>query len=79
MINMNPLFDIACNFSSSRFDKDLDQVISRALENNVKKLKDRNIGILITDHNVQETLAITDKTYLMFEGSILTIGEDKEL
>ena len=34
---MNPLFDIACNFSSSRFDKDLDQVISRALENNVKK------------------------------------------
>ena len=37
MINMNPLFDIACNFSSSKFDKDLDQVISRALENNVKK------------------------------------------
>jgi lipopolysaccharide export system ATP-binding protein len=37
----------------------------------VAQLKDKNIGILITDHNVQETLAITDKTYLMFEGGIL--------
>jgi lipopolysaccharide export system ATP-binding protein len=36
----------------------------------VAQLKDKNIGILITDHNVQETLAITDKTYLMFEGGI---------
>ena len=34
----------------------------------------KNIGILITDHNVQETLAITDRTYLMFEGSILKAG-----
>ena len=45
----------------------------------VRDLTKRNIGILITDHNVQETLAITDRTYLMFEGSILTIGEDKEI
>ena len=37
----------------------------------VRDLTKRNIGILITDHNVQETLAITDRTYLMFEGSIL--------
>ena len=42
-------------------------------------LKDRNIGILITDHNVQETLAITDKTYLMFEGGILKEGTPEEL
>ena len=45
----------------------------------VAHLKKKNIGILITDHNVQETLAITDKTYLMFEGSILKAGEPKDL
>ena len=45
----------------------------------VDHLKKKNIGILITDHNVQETLAITDKTYLMFEGSILKAGEPKDL
>jgi lipopolysaccharide export system ATP-binding protein len=38
---------------------------------NCSAIKTKNIGILITDHNVQETLAITDKTYLMFEGGIL--------
>ena len=43
------------------------------------KLKNKNIGILITDHNVQETLAITYKTYLMFEGSILKAGTPEEL
>ena len=42
-------------------------------------LKDRNIGILITDHNVQETLAITDRTYLMYQGSILKSGVPEEL
>ena len=42
-------------------------------------LKKRNIGILITDHNVQETLAITDRTYLMFEGKILKTGTPEEL
>jgi lipopolysaccharide export system ATP-binding protein len=45
----------------------------------VAHLKDRNIGILITDHNVRETLAITDKTYLMFEGGILKEGTPSEL
>ena len=40
----------------------------------VRDLTKRNIGILITDHNVQETLAITDRTYLMFEGSILKLS-----
>ena len=42
-------------------------------------LKKKNIGILITDHNVQETLAITDKTYLMFEGKILQEGIPEKL
>jgi len=45
----------------------------------VAHLKNRNIGILITDHDVQATLAITDKTYLMFEGGILKEGTPKEL
>mgnify|MGYP001310052723 CR=1 FL=1 len=45
----------------------------------VAHLKKKNIGILITDHNVQETLAITDKTYLMFEGSILKAGVPEDL
>lgn len=45
----------------------------------VWKLKDRNIGILITDHNVQETLCITDRAYLLFEGRILFKGTPEEL
>ena len=45
----------------------------------VRDLTKRNIGILITDHNVQETLAITDRTNLMFEGSILKDGKPEEL
>ena len=45
----------------------------------VRDLTKRNIGILITDHNVQETLAITDRTYQMFEGSILKDGKPEEL
>lgn len=45
----------------------------------VAKLKDKNIGILITDHNVHETLSITDRAYLLFEGSILKSGTAKVL
>ena len=45
----------------------------------IRDLTKKNIGILITDHNVQETLAITDRTYLMFEGSILKDGKPEEL
>jgi lipopolysaccharide export system ATP-binding protein len=45
----------------------------------IANLKAKNIGILITDHNVQETLAITDRTYLMFEGNILKEGKPKDL
>tara|TARA_B100000809_G_scaffold131230_2_gene129026 strand:+ start:4234 stop:4965 length:732 start_codon:yes stop_codon:yes gene_type:complete len=45
----------------------------------VHKLKEKNIGILITDHNVQETLSITDRAYLLFEGNILKAGTAEEL
>ncbi|SVB48630.1 uncharacterized protein METZ01_LOCUS201484 [marine metagenome] len=45
----------------------------------VTELTKKNIGILITDHNVRETLAITDRTYLMFEGNILKDGKPEEL
>ena len=45
----------------------------------VRDLTKKNIGILITDHNVQETLAITDRTYLMFEGEILRHGSPEDL
>lgn len=45
----------------------------------VSRLKEKNIGILITDHNVHETLSITDRAYLLFEGSILKSGTAEEL
>ncbi len=45
----------------------------------VKQLKYRNIGVLITDHNVHETLTITDRSYLLFEGKILKAGNAEEL
>lgn len=45
----------------------------------VEKLKLKNIGILITDHNVQETLSITDRAYLIFEGKILKSGSAEQL
>jgi lipopolysaccharide export system ATP-binding protein len=45
----------------------------------VAKLKYRNIGVLITDHNVQETLSITDRAYLLFEGNLLKAGTAEEL
>ena len=45
----------------------------------VKKLIEKNIGVLITDHNVHETLSITDRAYLLFEGSVLKKGSSEEL
>ena len=57
----------------------VDPVAVEDIQRIVAHLKKKNIGILITDHNVQETLAITDKTYLMFEGSILKAGTPGEL
>ena len=57
----------------------VDPIAVEDIQSIVAHLKDRNIGILITDHDVQATLAITDKTYLMFEGGILKEGTPKEL
>ena len=57
----------------------VDPVAVEDIQKIVAHLKKRNIGILITDHNVQETLAITDRTYLMFEGKILKTGIPEEL
>lgn len=57
----------------------VDPVAVEDIQRIVARLKNKNIGILITDHNVQETLAITDRTYLMFEGGILKAGIPEEL
>lgn len=57
----------------------IDPIAVEDIQYNVSRLKTRNIGILITDHNVQETLSITDRAYLMFEGSILRAGTSEEL
>lgn len=57
----------------------VDPIAVEDIQKIVYKLKEKNIGILITDHNVQETLAITDRTYLLFEGSILRSGTAEEL
>ena len=57
----------------------VDPVAVEDIQRIISKLTKKNIGILITDHNVQETLAITDRTYLMFEGNILKDGKTEEL
>lgn len=57
----------------------VDPIAVEDIQSIVAGLKKKNIGILITDHNVQETLAITDRTYLMFEGKILKSGTAEEL
>lgn len=57
----------------------VDPIAVEDIQQIVWKLKDKNIGILITDHNVQETLSITDRAYLLFEGRILFQGSPEEL
>ncbi|MBI4930674.1 MAG: LPS export ABC transporter ATP-binding protein [Bacteroidetes bacterium] len=57
----------------------IDPIAVEDIQNIVRKLKEKNIGILITDHNVHETLSITDRTYLLFEGSIIKAGTAQEL
>ena len=57
----------------------IDPIAVEDIQYIVAKLKTKNIGILITDHNVQETLSITDRAYLMFEGNILKAGTAEEL
>ena len=57
----------------------VDPIAVEDIQSIISVLKNKNIGILITDHNVQETLAITDRTYLMFEGRILKEGIPEDL
>ena len=57
----------------------VDPIAVEDIQSIVWELKKRNIGILITDHNVQETLSITDRAYLLFEGSILKSGSAEDL
>ena len=57
----------------------VDPIAVEDIQQVVHKLKSKNIGILITDHNVHETLSITDRAYLLFEGSILKAGTAEEL
>lgn len=57
----------------------VDPIAVEDIQGIVAKLKEKNIGILITDHNVQETLSITDRAYLLYEGNILKQGTAEEL
>lgn len=57
----------------------VDPIAVEEIQMVVAQLKNKNIGILITDHNVQETLSITDRAYLMFEGNLLKSGTAEEL
>jgi lipopolysaccharide export system ATP-binding protein len=57
----------------------VDPIAVEDIQNIVAHLKDKNIGVLITDHNVHETLSITDRSYLLFEGRVLKSGTSQEL
>lgn len=57
----------------------VDPIAVQDIQNIVKDLKNRNIGVLITDHNVHETLSITDRAYLLIEGSVFRYGTPEEL
>lgn len=57
----------------------VDPIAVEDIQNIVVRLKSKNIGILITDHNVHETLTITDRAYLLYEGSVLKSGTSEEL
>jgi len=57
----------------------VDPIAVEDIQSIVKRLKDKNIGVIISDHNVHETLAITDRAYLLYEGTILKTGTSEEL
>ncbi|NLP05253.1 LPS export ABC transporter ATP-binding protein [Candidatus Fermentibacteria bacterium] len=57
----------------------IDPIAVSEIQNIVKNLKDRGLGILITDHNVRETLAITDRAYIMYDGKVLLSGSAEQL
>ena len=76
MINrcLNGEIDLILTKSISRFARNTLDTLQYS-----RMLKDKNIGVIITDHNVQETLRITDRSYLLFDGRILKVGSAKEL
>ena len=57
----------------------VDPIAIQDIQDMIKKLKERSIGVLITDHNVRETLSITDRSYLLYDGKILKYGKTSEL
>ena len=57
----------------------VDPIAIQDIQNMIRKLKKRNIGVLITDHNVRETLSITDRSYLLYDGKILKYGNTSDL
>ena len=57
----------------------VDPIAIQELQQMIYKLKEKNIGVLITDHNVRETLSITDRSYLLYDGKILKTGNSNEL
>jgi len=57
----------------------VDPIAVEDIQHIIKTLRDKNIGVLITDHNVHETLTITDRSYLLYEGSIMKAGTAEEL
>jgi lipopolysaccharide export system ATP-binding protein len=57
----------------------VDPIAVEDIQSIVRTLKDKNIGVIITDHNVHETLSITDRTYLLFEGQVLKAGSAEDL
>jgi len=73
-ISMNPKFMLLDEPFAG-----VDPIAIQEIQSMVKKLKNRNIGVLITDHNVRETLSITDRSYLLYDGKILKYGKTSEL
>jgi lipopolysaccharide export system ATP-binding protein len=57
----------------------VDPIAVEDIQSIIKKLKEKNIGVLITDHNVHETLTITDRSYLLYAGTIMKAGTAEEL
>jgi len=73
---------LACNPNFILLDEPfagVDPIAVEDIQRIIFKLKRKNIGVLITDHNVHETLSITDRAYLLFDGKVLMSGEPKDL
>jgi lipopolysaccharide export system ATP-binding protein len=57
----------------------IDPIVVQDIQAIIRRLRERNIGILITDHSVRETLSVTDRAYIMYEGEILLSGTAQDL